>query len=202
MTERTKIKGWRKLAAATWGPPNDPQIYGDLEVDAGPALEFIEQARTATGARLSMTHMVGKAMAHALGEHPDLNVRLYRGHFIQRETVDVFFIVSADKGAELSGVKVVGADKKPVVDIAKDLADRAARIRTGTDAEFGKTKSMLAKTPRRLLGVSMRAAAWLTSDRNIDMPKRGLPRQAFGSVMVSSVGMFGIQHAYAPLSHY
>lgn len=202
MSDRTKIQGWRKIAAATWGHPNDPQIYGDLEVDAGPALDFIEQARAATGARLSMTHMVGKALAHALGEHPDLNVRLYRGHFIKRESVDVFFIVSAEKGVELSGVKVVGADEKPVVEIARELAERASRIRSGADAEFGKTKSMLAKTPRRLLGVSMRAAAWLTSDRNIDMPKRGLPRQAFGSVMVSSVGMFGIQHAYAPLSPY
>jgi pyruvate dehydrogenase E2 component (dihydrolipoamide acetyltransferase) len=202
MSDRTKIQGWRKIAAATWGHPNDPQIYGDLEIDAGPALEFIEQARTATGARLSITHMVGKALAHALGEHPDLNVRLYRGHFIKRETVDVFFIVSAEKGAELSGVKVVNADKKPVVEIAGELADRANRIRTGTDEHFGKTKSMLAKTPRRLLGVSMRAAAWLTSDRNLDMPDKGLPRQAFGSLMVSSVGMFGIQHAYAPLSPY
>jgi pyruvate/2-oxoglutarate dehydrogenase complex dihydrolipoamide acyltransferase (E2) component len=201
MSERTKIQGWRKIAAATWGPPNDPQIYGDLEMDAGPALAFIEDARK-TGARLSMTHMVGKSLAHALGENPDLNVRLYRGHFIQRDTVDVFFIVSAEKGAELSGVKVVDADKKPVVEIAEELAKRATRIRTGTDAEFGKTKSMLAKTPRRLLGVSMRFAAWLTADRDVDLPKRGLPRQAFGSVMVSSVGMFGIQHAYAPLSPY
>jgi pyruvate dehydrogenase E2 component (dihydrolipoamide acetyltransferase) len=53
-----------------------------------------------------------------------------------------------------------------------------------------------------LLGISLRAAAWLTADRDLDMKKQGLPRQAFGSAMVSSVGMFGIQHAYAPLSPY
>jgi len=48
----------------------------------------------------------------------------------------------------------------------------------------------------------MRTAAWLTTDKEMDLKKYGLPRQPFGSVMVSSVGMFGIQHAYAPLSPY
>jgi hypothetical protein len=32
--ERIKATGWRRVAAAVWGHPNDPQIYGDLEVDA------------------------------------------------------------------------------------------------------------------------------------------------------------------------
>ena len=199
---RKKIQGWRKIAAATWGNPNDPQIYGDLEIDATAALDFIEEARKASDIKLSMTHMVGKAVAHALGEHPDLNVRLYRGHFYERPTVDVFFIVSAEAGAELSGIKVVAADTKPVVDIAREMTERAARIRSGDDVEYGKTKKVIGSSPRRLLGLSMRAAAWLTADRDMDLKKYGLPKQAFGSVMISSVGMFGIQHAYAPLSPY
>jgi pyruvate dehydrogenase E2 component (dihydrolipoamide acetyltransferase) len=165
-------------------------------------LDFIRTAREKADVKLSVTHLAGKAVAKALGDHPDLNVRLYRGHFIQRETVDVFFIVSMAQGNELSGVKVERADEKSVVEIANELATRAGRIRGGDDADYGKTKSMLSSTPRRLLGVSLRFAAWLTADRNLDLKKQGLPRQAFGSVMVSSVGMFGIQHAYAPLSPY
>jgi pyruvate dehydrogenase E2 component (dihydrolipoamide acetyltransferase) len=202
MTDRKKIQGWRKIAAATWGPPSDPQIYGDLEIDAGAVDNFIAKASQATGAKITVTHMVGKAIAHALGEHPDLNVRLYRGHFVRRESVDIFFIVSAAQGEELSGVKVVGADKKSVVEIADELAGKAKRIRTGDDTEIGRTREMLAKTPRRLLGPAFKVSAWLTSDRDLDLKKYGLPRQAFGSAMVSSVGMFGIQHAYAPLSPY
>lgn len=201
MPKRTKMQGWRKLSAATWGHPNDPQIFGDLEVDASAALAFIDEAR-ATGAKVTMTHMAGKALAYGLGEHPDLNVRMHRGHFIERESVDVFFIASIGDGAELSGVKVERADKRAVVDIASELTERATRIRTGDDVEFGKTKTMLSRTPRRLLHHAMRAAAWLTSDLNLDLKQYGLPRQAFGSVMISSVGMFGIQHAYAPLSPY
>jgi pyruvate/2-oxoglutarate dehydrogenase complex dihydrolipoamide acyltransferase (E2) component len=199
---RTKIRGWRKIAAATWGAPSDPQIYGDIEVDATEVNRFIRAALEATGTKITVTHMVGKAIAHALGEHPDLNVRLYRGHFVRRESVDVFFIVSAAKGEELSGVKVVSADRKPVLEIAHELSGKAGRIRAGEDTEIGRTREMLAKTPRRLLGPAFKMSAWLTSDRNLDLKKYGLPRQAFGSAMVSSVGMFGIQHAYAPLSPY
>lgn len=202
MPKKTPIRGWRKITSATWGHPNDPQIYGDLEIDATAALAFIEKARDTTGTKLSITHLAGKAIAHALGENPDLNVRMYRNHFVHRETVDIFFIVSTDAGSELSGVKVERADEKPVVEIAKELARRADRIRNDEDVEFGKTKQMLDRTPRMLLGVSLRAAAWLTADRDLDLKKQGLPRQAFGSAMVSSVGMFGIQHAYAPLSPY
>jgi pyruvate dehydrogenase E2 component (dihydrolipoamide acetyltransferase) len=201
-SDRKKIQGWRKIAAATWGHPNDPQVYGDLEIDAGAVLSFIDAAKEATGAKLTVTHMVGKAIAHALGEHPDLNVRLYKGHFIRRESVDIFFIVSAGGGDELSGVKVQGADNKTAVQIAEELSGRAKSIRGGDDNEIGRTREMLAKTPRRLLGPAFKVSAWLTADRNMDLKKYGLPRQAFGSAMVSSVGMFGIQHAYAPLSPY
>jgi pyruvate dehydrogenase E2 component (dihydrolipoamide acetyltransferase) len=202
MSERTKISGWRKIAAAAWGPPNDPQIYGDMELDAGALLAFVDEARAATGVKVTVTHMVGKALARALGEHPDLNVRLYRGHFYRHDTVDIFFIVSMGRGAELSGVKVERADEKPVVEIAREVAQRAERIRGGGDPEFGKAKKMLARTPRWLLRHSIRLSAWLTADRQLDLKRFGLPRQAFGSAMVTSVGMFGIQHAYAPLAFY
>ena len=40
-----RATGWRKVAAATWRMPNDPQIYGDLELDATRLLAFIDEAR-------------------------------------------------------------------------------------------------------------------------------------------------------------
>lgn len=202
MSRRQKIQGWRKIAAAAWGRPNDPQIYGDLELDASEVLAFIEEARETTGVRLTMTTMVGRALAKALSDHPDLNVRMYRGNFIRRETVDVFFIVSAEQGSELSGVKVVDADKKGAVEIARELGERAGTIRTGNDVELGKIKKVIGSTPRWLLGTSIRVSSWLTTDRDVDLKRFGLPRQAFGSTIVSSVGMFGVQRAYAPLAGY
>jgi pyruvate/2-oxoglutarate dehydrogenase complex dihydrolipoamide acyltransferase (E2) component len=202
MGERRRLRGWRKIAAATWGRPTDPQIYGDVVVDAAAILDFVHRARQVTSARVSVTHVVGKALAHAFAEHPDLNGYQSRGKFTLRDQIDIFFIVSAEEGTELSGVKVEHADRKSVVEIAEELAERSTRIRSGRDEEFGKTKRILATVPPKPLSVLMRLAAWLAVDRNLDLPALGARRQAFGSAMVSSVGMFGIQRAYAPLAPY
>ena len=202
MARTGKLRGWRKIAAASWGRATDPQIYGDLEIDATAMLRFIDAARAA-GAKLTITHLAGKAMAHAFAEHPDLNVRLRRGRLIPRERVEIFFIVSTAGGGELSGVKVADADRKPVTDIAAELAARAARIHSGDDVELGKTKAMLDRLPLWLLKLAMRVAAWIAIDLDWHLPQAGMPSQTFGSALVTSVGMFGIQHAYAPLSpHY
>lgn len=202
MAEKSKIKGWRKIAAAAWGAPNDPQIYGDFEFDATRLLEFIDEVREATGTRVTVTTMVGRALAKAFAESPDLNVHMYRGNFIKRDTVDIFIIVSTGGGNELSGVKVARADQKSAIEITDELRARAEKIRSGDDAEFGKTKKMISSTPRRLLKWSIRFSSWLTTDRGVHLPKQGLPKDPFGSAMVTSVGMFGIKHAYAPLAAY
>ena len=192
---------WRKLASATWRTPHDPQIYGDVDVDATAALAFIEDVRAATGVRVSVTHLVGKAIAHTLAAHPDLNVRMRRGRFVPRESVDIFFVAAVADG-DLSGVKVRQADTKSVVEIAHELEARVQRLRGGDDAEFGTTKRLFDVLPTRALAAGFRFATWLTMDRDVDLKRFGLPREAFGSAMVTSVGMFGVQHAYAPLSPY
>jgi len=196
-----RVNGWRKLASATWGPPNDPQFYGDLDIDAGTMLEYVHQLRASTGVHVTITHLVGRAVAHGLTAVPELSVCLARGREYPRESTDVFFIVEAAPG-ELTGRKVENADRKPVVEVAIELQDATTRISDGTDASFGRTKKMLARVPRRLLRPVIRASAWLTSDRNLDLAAAGLPRQAFGGAMITSVGMWGISHAYSPLAAY
>ena len=90
----TRATGWRRVAASVWGHPNDPQIYGDLEVDATRLLAFIEDARRTSGAHITVIHVVGKAISRRLGENRDLNTQLYRGRFIPRDSVDIFFVAS------------------------------------------------------------------------------------------------------------
>ena len=193
MTRGTRATGWRKVAAAVWGHPNDPQIYGDLEVDATNLLVFIEEARRATEVRVTVTHVVGKALAHALAEHRDLNSRLYRGRFVPRDSVDIFFVAAVGGGQDVSGVKVVDADRKSLVAIAEELQARVGRIRSGGEAEVGQSKNLLDAMPFSLLRPLLEFMTWLTADKNADLKRLGLPRQAFGSAMVSSVAMFGVQ---------
>jgi 2-oxoacid dehydrogenases acyltransferase (catalytic domain) len=197
-----RVRGWRKLAGAAWGPPMDPQFYGDLQLDAAALLSYLDQVRAVTGVHLTITHLVGRAVAHGLAEVPELRVRMARGREYDRDSIDVFFIVTAGGGRELTGVKVTAADRKSAVDLAREVSDRCAAIDAGRDPDLGRGKALLSRLPPRLLRVALRAGAWLTSDLDWDLSRFGMPRQAFGGAMISSVGMWGISHAYSPLAHY
>jgi pyruvate/2-oxoglutarate dehydrogenase complex dihydrolipoamide acyltransferase (E2) component len=143
---------------------------------------------------------VGRAVARALGENRDLNVSKRGGRFIARDSVAIFFVVALAGGKDLSGVKVRDADRKSAVQIAEELTERATRIRTGDDADLARSKRILALTPGVVLRAALRLVTWLTSDLGLDLRRFGLRAHPFGSAMVTSVGMFGVQHAYAPLS--
>lgn len=194
------IDEWRKIAAVSWSRPVDPQIFGDFDVDAGALLSFIEAERVRSQAHVTVTHLVGKALAHALAENPDVNVRLCRGRFVRRESVDIFFVAALSEGRELSGAKIVAADRKSVAEIAEELSRRVHDLRTSGDAELGRSKRLLGRAPAWLLRPGLRAATWLVADRGLRLEWLGLPSDAFGSAIVSSVSAFGADHAYGPLN--
>ncbi len=197
-----RVRGWRKLAGSTWGLPQDPQFYGDLDLDAGALVEYEAEARRVTGVHLTVTHLVGRAVAYGLAEVPELRVRLARGREHDRDSVDVFFIVTTGGGQELTGVKVDHADRKSAVAIAAELGRRCAAIEAGDDTGLDAGKALLARLPPGLLRGALRLGAWLTSDLNLDLSRFGMPRQAFGGAMITSVGMWGVSHAYSPLAPY
>ena len=197
-----RVQGWRKLAGAAWGRPSDPQFFGDLELDAGALLSYIEDVRRLSGVHLTMTHLIGRAVAHGLVAVPKLQVRLAHGREYPRDSVDVFFIVSSEGGQDLTGVKIHDADRKSAIEIAGEVTRRCATIQAGSDPDLGRSKAMLSKLPPRALRAALHIGAWLTSDLNLDLSRLGMPRQAFGGAMITSVGMWGIGHAYSPLAHY
>src|SRR3954447_7915284 len=196
----TRLHGWRRLAGASWSAPNDPQFYGDIEVDAAILQTFLGDVRRRTGVHVTVTHLVGRAVAHGLVAVPELGMRLARGREYQRESTDIFFIVA--DGDELTGVKLTAADAKPVVELARELEARVLEIRSGNDEQLGRTKALMERLPRPLLRGAIKLSSALTSGLNLDLPSLGLPRQPFGGAMVTSVGGWGVSHAYSPLASY
>ena len=194
-----RVTGWRRVAGAMWKAPDDPQIFGALEIDARPLLDFIERQRE-LGHRVTPTHLVGRAIAHALIEVPDLNVRISHGRSVPRDTVDIFFITAVAHGHDLSGVKITSVDRKHAVEVGEELARRSSALKSGHDAEFSRSKRLMDAFPPRLLRRALRWTAFLTEQLQLDVPALGLRRSPFGSAMVTSVGMFGIPQGFAPLA--
>jgi hypothetical protein len=128
-----------------------------------------------------------------------MNTSLARGRFHARESVDIFVIVASGGGGDLSGVKVREADQKGAPEIARELDERAADARAGK-GELDRAKRMMEILPRSILGLSLRLSAFLTSNLRMDLSSMGMPREAFGSAMVSNIGVFGVGEGWAPLS--
>ncbi|WP_437335612.1 2-oxo acid dehydrogenase subunit E2 [Sorangium sp. So ce394] len=153
-----KITGWRRVASAIWRAPENPQIFGAFDCDAGPLSTFIEAARAA-GHHVTPTHLVGRAVAHALFEVPDLNTRIAAGRAVPRRSIDIFFITTVEGDRDLSGVKIASADRKSAVELARELAERARGLKgwapegdtvSGTDTAAALLQPFLSSCPEVL----------------------------------------------------
>lgn len=194
-----RLSGWRRIADAMWRPPDDPQVYGALELDATALRAYVAMLRE-RGQRVTVTHVVGKALARAITTVPDINVRLVGGYALPRRSVDVFFITAVEGGRDLSGVKIEDADRKPVVDIASELSARAARQKSGDDPDLARSKRSMALLPKAVLRGALRLSAFLAGDLAQSLEPLGLKDTPFGSAIVTSVGMFGLPMGFAPIS--
>jgi pyruvate dehydrogenase E2 component (dihydrolipoamide acetyltransferase) len=194
-----RVSTWRKVAIAAWDRPNDPTVYGILTVDAGPAQAYLTRVRERTGVKVTITHLVGRAIAIAMRETPDINGRIVGRRLFMRDSVDIFYQVVVDDGKDLSGAKIDRVDEKDVHQIAQELADKAAKIRQRRDPQFEASKSAIDRIPGIVRRPVLRFLSYLSNDRGIAVPSLQLPADQFGSAMVTSVGMFGIDIGFAPI---
>lgn len=193
------IPTWRRVAASTWSHSDDPAIYGWLDIDATRLLAYVEALRAASGVRVTLTHVVGKAVATAFAEHPECNALVSFGRLRRRASVDVFFSVAVGDGKNLSGSKVTSADQRSPVDIARALNEGATAIRTHGDTPLQRSQNMLKRIPSAMLKPIMRLSALAMFDLDVDLSAAGIPYDPFGTVIITNVGVLGIEQGFAPL---
>ena len=193
-----KMSTRRKLAISTWSAPREGNIYGKLTIDAGPAMAYIDKVRAETGEKVTITHLVGKAVAIALARTPGLNGRIVFGGFAPFETVDVTYLVALEEGGDLGKAKIARADTKTCAEIAADLRSRAGKLHRKEDAEFEKSKGLLKVLPTFLLRPLLFVIGWLGGALGVEIPALGVERFPFGSCIITSVGMFGLDEGFAP----
>ena len=58
------------------------------------------------------------------------------------------------------------------------------------------------KPSHRVIADHLRATSFLSYELNLDLRRLGIPRDAFGSVMITNIGSIGLQEAYVPLIAY
>jgi pyruvate/2-oxoglutarate dehydrogenase complex dihydrolipoamide acyltransferase (E2) component len=201
-----RLRGWRRLAFATWRAPlPDPAVRGHLVVDAGAALAFIERVRVATGEHVTLTHLAVKAVARAVAANPEVNVRRRLGRLVPRPAVDVGLVVAFDEGRQQAALTITSPANLPVAEIARKVSEGVARLRGGGGGGLARAGRVMDLLPLPLLRAGMRFFSWLSADLGVDLTRFGFPEYGmraggFGSALVTAVGMLGLDHGSPLLS--
>jgi pyruvate/2-oxoglutarate dehydrogenase complex dihydrolipoamide acyltransferase (E2) component len=191
---------WRKMSLANWRHPTDPQVYGNQEIDMHAAMLYAGQLTQSTGVKVTATHMVVRAVALALSRYPDANSIIRLARIYRRRDVNIFCQVAIPgEKPDLSGTVIRKVDTKSPAQIARELSEQAGAVRRGEDRVVARTRRTLDVIPTVLSRVVFEAIGFLQYDLNLDLRALGLPKDPFGSAMVTSVGSLGISHAWAPL---
>ncbi|MBI5545288.1 MAG: 2-oxo acid dehydrogenase subunit E2 [Deltaproteobacteria bacterium] len=206
LTRKDDVSSFRKIAIGTWREAYDPQVYGTLTVRMDDALRYLGEFRERTGRRLTISHLMAKAVAMALAECPEANAILRFNRIYLRDTIGVFFhVVMADEGlgkVDLSGATLYEVDKKSLVEICDEFEEKVEKVRARKDEALEKTRSMFLGIPYLLLNFTLKLISFVSFTLNLDLRALGIPRDPFGSAMVTNVGSLGLDVAYVPLVPY
>ena len=206
LDKKTDVSNFRKIAIGTWQNAYDPSVYGTMEIRMDNAIAYLEAFREKTGRRLTVSHMVAKAVAMALVECPDANAVLRWNRVYLRKTIGVFFQVAmTDEGEgkiDLSGATIYDVDKLNLLEILDDFEDKVEKVRKREDPALEKTRNTFQAIPYFFLNWFLKILSFFTVTLNLDLKWAGIPQDPFGSIMVTNVGSLGLDVAYVPLVPY
>ncbi|ELR24211.1 2oxo acid dehydrogenase acyltransferase catalytic subunit [Acanthamoeba castellanii str. Neff] len=175
-------------------------IHAKISLDATKVQKYIDEKRKTTRQHITITHVVGKALGLALRNAPGLNGRIVFDRFLPFKTIDISFLAMVEGGKNLAKVKVSNIDKKGVDQVATELDAGSQRLRKGTDENFKKSMGPLKLLPTWLIRLVVNTAAYAAGALGLSIPALGVEPHPFGSCIITSVGMLGVDEAFAPFT--
>src|SRR6185295_1977595 len=125
LVKKTDVSSFRKIAIGTWQTAYDPSVYGTMEIRMDDAMKYIAEFRKKTGKRITVSHLMAKAMGAVYQEVPDANAVLRWNRVYLRKRIGAFFqVVMTDEGAgktDLSGATIYDVDKKSLYQIQEEF---------------------------------------------------------------------------------
>lgn len=206
LTPKQNLSSFRRIAIGTWRAAYDPTVYGTLALPADGVLRYLETFRARTGKRATLSHLMAKAMAITLSEMPDANAILRFNRIYLRRDIGVFFQVALEDEVtgeiDLSGATLFDAHQKSLLEIVEEFEQKVGSVRKGQDKNLEGSRNMFKKIPFFMLNTVLDLIGWLSFTLNLDLRWAGIPKDPFGSVMVTNIGSLGLEEAYVPLVPY
>ncbi|HUH05234.1 MAG TPA: 2-oxo acid dehydrogenase subunit E2 [Kofleriaceae bacterium] len=206
LRKKKDVSAFRKMAIGTWTTAYDPSVYGTMDLRMEQALAYMQAFRAATGKHLTVTHMMARAAAAVFERMPDANAILRWNRIYLRQRIGVFFqVVLEDPKTgqiDLSGAVLYDPEQKTVEEICDELAARIERVRASKDKKLESSRGMFRRMPYSLVNKMLRLISFFSYTLNLDLRWMGVPKDPFGSIMITNIGSLGLQEAYVPLVPY
>jgi len=119
-TREARDNGKRKtLMFATWNEPNDPTGYYVESFNVTKAMEYLKKLNEKNpGTKITLTHILGHAMAKGLLQVKEHVGHVVFGNFRQDKELGMTVLVDVDGGADLVPVTIWGAQDISLVEFA------------------------------------------------------------------------------------
>ena len=203
---KANLSAFRRIAIGTWRTAYDPSVYGTLALRADRMLTYLDAFRKRTGKRVTLSHVMAKAVAITLAEMPDANAILRWNRIYLRDDIGVFFQVAMEDEktgeVDLSGATIFDAHQKSLLAIVEEFEAKVGTVRKGEDKALEGSRNLFKKIPFFLLNTVLSLIGWLSYTLNLDLRFAGIPKDPFGSVMITNIGSLGLEEAYVPLVPY
>jgi pyruvate/2-oxoglutarate dehydrogenase complex dihydrolipoamide acyltransferase (E2) component len=169
-----------------------------MEIEATPILEYAAAISTASGTRVTLTHVVGKAVAAGLRAVPAFNARVVFGRVVRYPRVDVGFAVDLADGDDLAPVTLRAVDTMSTLQIANELTERTGLVRSRKDSAFATANAWVRVAPRLLARPVLAFVSFWSG--GLGRRAFGMSGFPFGGAFISNVGSLGLDEALlAPL---
>lgn len=206
LVEKKEVSSFRKMAIGTWQTAYDPTVYGTMRIRMEKALAYIERFREVHGVRLTVTHLVAKAVAEGLKKCPDANAILrFNKIYLRKQVTLSVLVVQADQGdgkVDLTAARIADADQKSLKMLAAEMQETVDKVRQRKDLALEKGKGTVGMIPFMFMNMFLKILGFLMYTLNLDLSGFGMPKDAFGGVTITNVGSLGLDIAYVPLVPY
>ena len=184
----------RKIAVATWRPPREGRLHARMAVDATAVLDYCRRRQAESEVVVTPGVVVGMAFSRGVMTVPAFHTRVVFGRVVAYRDYDVAFAVDIDGGDDLAPTKVYNVDRKSVVEVARELATGAARLRARQDSDYELTSGIAQRVPFWAMRPMLAAASLLNG--GIGVRAFGQPAHPLGSMFVTNIGSFGLDEGY------
>jgi pyruvate dehydrogenase E2 component (dihydrolipoamide acetyltransferase) len=139
-------------------------------------------------------------------QRPEINAMVRFGKIYLRKNITLFFSVNippreGDKvgKAILSGANVQFAESLDLLGLVNALQKRVDTVRERKDKKFEQNFKLISFLPWTWVRHLLNFSSWLTYELNLNLEFLGIPKDPFGSVLITNVGSLGVDCAFTPL---